>query len=74
MLAFAWPTLTFLHACEWFLHSLYKEDMEDKVIVITSASYSIREVGTGDEKATAGVHGGGDQTDEGGQRDVPGGQ
>ncbi|KAK1287145.1 11-beta-hydroxysteroid dehydrogenase-like 5 [Acorus calamus] len=43
MLAFAWPTLTFLHACEWFLHSLYREDMEDKVVVITGASSGIGE-------------------------------
>ncbi|KAK1276768.1 11-beta-hydroxysteroid dehydrogenase-like 5 [Acorus gramineus] len=43
MLAFAWPTLTFLHACEWFLHSLYREDMEDKVVIITGASSGIGE-------------------------------
>ncbi|ONK63297.1 uncharacterized protein A4U43_C07F13510 [Asparagus officinalis] len=43
MLAFAWPTLTFLHAVEWFFHSFFKENMEDKVVVITGASSAIGE-------------------------------
>ncbi|XP_068653544.1 11-beta-hydroxysteroid dehydrogenase B [Aristolochia californica] len=43
MLAFAWPTLTFLHVCEWLFHTLYSENMEDKVVVITGASSGIGE-------------------------------
>ncbi|KAG9457007.1 hypothetical protein H6P81_001515 [Aristolochia fimbriata] len=43
MLAFAWPTLTFLHACEWLFHTIYSENMEDKVVVITGASSGIGE-------------------------------
>ena len=46
MLAFAWPTLTFLHALEWLVHSFFKENMEDKVVLITGASSAIGEVYT----------------------------
>ena len=44
MLAFAWPTLTFIHALEWFFHSFFRENMEDKVVLITGASSAIGEV------------------------------
>ncbi|KAG1328205.1 11-beta-hydroxysteroid dehydrogenase-like 5 [Cocos nucifera] len=43
MMAIAWPTLSFLHAVEWIFHSLYKENMENKVVVITGASSAIGE-------------------------------
>ncbi|XP_026460420.1 11-beta-hydroxysteroid dehydrogenase-like 5 [Papaver somniferum] len=43
MLAFAWPTLSFIHACEWVYHSFYSENLEDKVVVITGASSGIGE-------------------------------
>ncbi|CAA6660212.1 unnamed protein product [Spirodela intermedia] len=43
MLAFAWPTLCFLHACEWFFRTIYREDMDGKVVVITGASSGIGE-------------------------------
>ncbi|XP_072973899.1 11-beta-hydroxysteroid dehydrogenase B [Typha angustifolia] len=43
MMSFAWPTLTFLHALEWLFNSLYSEDMENKVVVITGASSAIGE-------------------------------
>ncbi|KAG1363640.1 11-beta-hydroxysteroid dehydrogenase-like 5 [Cocos nucifera] len=43
MMAFAWPTLSFLHAVEWLFRSLYKENMENKVVVITGASSAIGE-------------------------------
>lgn len=45
MLAFAWPTLTFISACEWLYNLFYGEEiMEDKVVVITGASSGIGEV------------------------------
>jgi hypothetical protein len=44
MLAFAWPTLTFLRGVEWVLKTLTKEDMLGKVVVITGASSAIGEV------------------------------
>ena len=44
MLAFAWPTLSFLHALEWFFKTLYRENMENKVVLITGASSAIGEV------------------------------
>ncbi|KAL9672814.1 hypothetical protein QQ045_029067 [Rhodiola kirilowii] len=44
MLAFAWPALTFINACEWAYNSFYGlEDMADKVVVITGASSGIGE-------------------------------
>ena len=44
MLAFAWPTLSFLRGVEWVLKTLTKEDMLGKVVVITGASSAIGEV------------------------------
>lgn len=44
MLAFAWPALSFLRACEWLYSTYYSEDMEDKVVIITGASSGIGEV------------------------------
>ncbi|GAB4844195.1 11-beta-hydroxysteroid dehydrogenase B [Ancistrocladus abbreviatus] len=43
MLALAWPTLSFIHACEWVYGLFYSEDMEDKVVIITGASSAIGE-------------------------------
>ncbi|KAK6937976.1 Short-chain dehydrogenase/reductase SDR, partial [Dillenia turbinata] len=43
MLAFAWPALCFVNACEWLYNTFYCEDMEDKVVVITGASSGIGE-------------------------------
>lgn len=43
MLAFAWPTLSFLRGVEWALKTLTKEDMLGKVVVITGASSAIGE-------------------------------
>ncbi|KAL5982872.1 11-beta-hydroxysteroid dehydrogenase B [Asimina triloba] len=43
MLGFAWPALSFIHACEWLYKNFYSEDMEDKVVVITGASSGIGE-------------------------------
>ncbi|KAF8025470.1 hypothetical protein BT93_F2341 [Corymbia citriodora subsp. variegata] len=43
MLAFAWPALSFLNACEWLYSTFYGEDMEDKVVIITGASSGIGE-------------------------------
>lgn len=44
MLAFSWPTLTFIYACEWLYNTFYSEDMDDKVVIITGASSGIGEV------------------------------
>lgn len=44
MLAFAWPALSFINACEWLYNTFYSEDMEDKVVIITGASSGIGEV------------------------------
>ena len=44
LLAFAWPTLCFINACEWVYNSIYSENMEDKVVIITGASSGIGEV------------------------------
>lgn len=44
MLAFAWPALSFISVCEWVYSSLFSEDMEDKVVIITGASSAIGEV------------------------------
>lgn len=46
MLAFAWPTLSFLRGVEWLLKALTMEDMQGKVVVITGASSAIGEVRT----------------------------
>ncbi|XP_042476871.1 11-beta-hydroxysteroid dehydrogenase B-like [Macadamia integrifolia] len=43
MLAFAWPTLCFIEACEWLYHTFNSETMEDKVVIITGASSGIGE-------------------------------
>ncbi|KAI5655926.1 hypothetical protein M9H77_24719 [Catharanthus roseus] len=43
MLAFSWPTLTFIYACEWLYNTFYSEDMDDKVVIITGASSGIGE-------------------------------
>lgn len=44
MLAFAWPALSFINVCEWLYNTLYSENMEDKVVIITGASSGIGEV------------------------------
>lgn len=44
MLAFAWPALSFLNACEWLYNTYHGENMEDKVVIITGASSGIGEV------------------------------
>ncbi|XP_057502831.1 11-beta-hydroxysteroid dehydrogenase B [Actinidia eriantha] len=43
MLAFAWPALSFVNACEWAFDSFFTRDMEDKVVIITGASSGIGE-------------------------------
>nr|BAK05747.1 predicted protein [Hordeum vulgare subsp. vulgare] len=43
MLAFAWPTLSFLRAIEWAVKALTKEDMRGKVVLVTGASSAIGE-------------------------------
>ncbi|KGN52682.1 11-beta-hydroxysteroid dehydrogenase-like 5 [Cucumis sativus] len=43
MLAFSWPALSFISACEWIYNSFNTEDMEDKVVIITGASSGIGE-------------------------------
>lgn len=43
ILAFAWPSLAFLTAFDWILHTIYSENMEGKVVVITGASSGIGE-------------------------------
>uniref|UniRef100_A0ACD6A354 Uncharacterized protein n=1 Tax=Avena sativa TaxID=4498 RepID=A0ACD6A354_AVESA len=43
MLAFAWPTLAFLRAAEWAVKTLTREDMRDKVVLVTGAFSSIGE-------------------------------
>ncbi|XP_042974395.1 11-beta-hydroxysteroid dehydrogenase B-like isoform X2 [Carya illinoinensis] len=43
ILAFSWPTLCFINACEWLYSSFYSENMEDKVVIITGASSGIGE-------------------------------
>lgn len=44
ILAFAWPALSFVSACEWLYNAFYPEDVDDKVIVITGASSGVGEV------------------------------
>ena len=44
MLAFAWPTLSFINACEWLYNTYFSEEMDNKVVVITGASSGIGEV------------------------------
>ncbi|CAA3024105.1 11-beta-hydroxysteroid dehydrogenase-like 5 [Olea europaea subsp. europaea] len=44
MLAFAWPTLTFINTCEWIYDTFFTSgNMENKVVVITGASSGIGE-------------------------------
>ncbi|KAK1427550.1 hypothetical protein QVD17_16237 [Tagetes erecta] len=44
VLAFAWPTLTFIHSCEQIYYYFFgAESMYDKVVVITGASSGIGE-------------------------------
>lgn len=44
MLAFAWPALCFLNACERMYNTTFNgETMDDKVVVITGASSGIGE-------------------------------
>ncbi|KAL9236989.1 hypothetical protein vseg_011586 [Gypsophila vaccaria] len=44
MLAFAWPTLCFIYACEWiYAQFCVDQSMEDKVVIITGASSSLGE-------------------------------
>lgn len=43
-LAFSWPALCFLNACEWLYNYIYAEDiMDSKVVIITGASSGIGE-------------------------------
>ena len=42
-LAFSWPALCFLNFCEWLYNSIYGEDMDNKVVIITGASSGIGE-------------------------------
>jgi 11beta/17beta-hydroxysteroid dehydrogenase len=42
-LAFSWPALCFLNACEWLFNYNYGEDMDSKVVIITGASSAIGE-------------------------------
>jgi hypothetical protein len=42
-LAFSWPALCFLNACEWLYNHIYGEDMDSKVVIITGASSAIGE-------------------------------
>lgn len=44
LLAFSWPALSFINACEWIYNSLNSEVMLDKVVIITGASSGIGEV------------------------------
>ncbi|KAK8642993.1 hypothetical protein V6N13_012312 [Hibiscus sabdariffa] len=44
MLAFSWPALCFINACEWLYNTLYTtETMDGKVVIITGASSGIGE-------------------------------
>ncbi|XP_022973981.1 11-beta-hydroxysteroid dehydrogenase-like 5 [Cucurbita maxima] len=43
ILAFSWPALSFINACEWIYNSFNIESMEDKVVIITGASSGIGE-------------------------------
>jgi short-subunit dehydrogenase len=43
MLAFAWPALSFINACECLYNSFYSENMANKVVLITGASSGLGE-------------------------------
>ncbi|KAL5704067.1 11beta-hydroxysteroid dehydrogenase [Ranunculus cassubicifolius] len=43
MVACAWPTLSFITACERIFRNFYSENMEEKVVIITGASSGIGE-------------------------------
>ncbi|CAO2834194.1 unnamed protein product [Amaranthus hypochondriacus] len=43
ILAMAWPTLSFINACEWIYGMFYFQNMEDKVVIITGASSTLGE-------------------------------
>ncbi|CAN0928124.1 11-beta-hydroxysteroid dehydrogenase-like 5 [Linum grandiflorum] len=44
VMACAWPALCFINGCEWLYKSYYaREDMEDKVVIVTGASSGIGE-------------------------------
>ncbi|KAI3773677.1 hypothetical protein L1987_48207 [Smallanthus sonchifolius] len=43
MLAFSWPTLTFINTCERIYHFFFVEDIGGKVVVVTGASSGIGE-------------------------------
>uniref|UniRef100_A0A0E0KLF4 Uncharacterized protein n=1 Tax=Oryza punctata TaxID=4537 RepID=A0A0E0KLF4_ORYPU len=43
MLAFAWPTLSFLRGVEWVIKTLTVENMHNKIVLITGASSAIGE-------------------------------
>lgn len=44
MLACAWPALCLLNACQRLYSTMYPENMDDKVVIITGASSGIGEV------------------------------
>lgn len=44
VLAFSWPALCFINACGRLYNTMYGQDMEGKVVIITGASSGIGEV------------------------------
>ncbi|EFJ04409.1 hypothetical protein SELMODRAFT_138761 [Selaginella moellendorffii] len=42
-LALAWPPLTFMNACHWFLSFVFRENVRGKVVVVTGATSGIGE-------------------------------